>query len=85
LLRNRELVAAVALTVVLQVLLVVVPVARDVLDLQPLDAGHRLLVVAIALAYLLVVELDKAAYPAPDVVDARAGGRGLSSGHVCGS
>jgi Ca2+-transporting ATPase len=59
---NRALVGAVALTVLLQVLLVIVPFARDVLDLRPLDAGHWLLVVAIALAYLVVVELDKAVH-----------------------
>ena len=59
-LSNRALVGAVALTVALQVLLVVVPFTRDVLGLQPLGAAHWLLVIAIALAYLLVVELDKA-------------------------
>lgn len=57
---NRSLVAAVALTVALQVLLVVVPVARDVIGLQPLGPEHWLLTGAIALAYLLVVETDKA-------------------------
>jgi Ca2+-transporting ATPase len=60
LLRNRALVGAVALTVALQVLLVVVAPLRDVLDLVALDAGHWLLVIAVALAYLLLVELDKA-------------------------
>ena len=58
-LTNRPLVIAVAATVALQVLLVVVPVARDVLGLEPLSAGHWLLVTGIALAYLLAVEADK--------------------------
>ena len=57
---NRALVGAVALTVVLQILLVVVPFTRDVLGLEPLVAAHWLLVIGIALAYLVVVELDKA-------------------------
>ena len=57
---NRAMAGAVALTVVLQVLLVVVPVTRDVLDLEPLEAAHWLLVVGIALAYLSAVEADKA-------------------------
>jgi Ca2+-transporting ATPase len=56
---NRALVGAVALTVALQVLLVVVPVARDVLDLEPLDAAQWLLVTGIAVAYLAIVELEK--------------------------
>jgi Ca2+-transporting ATPase len=56
---NRALVGAVALTVALQVLLVAVPVARDVLDLEPLDAAQWLLVTGIALAYLAIVELEK--------------------------
>ena len=60
LLRNRELVGAVALTVALQVLLVALPVARDVLGLVTLGAGHWLLVVGIALAYVAVIETDKA-------------------------
>jgi len=59
-LTNRTLVGAVALTVALQVLLVVVPVARDVLGLQPLTAAHWLLVSGVALAYLAFLELDKA-------------------------
>jgi Ca2+-transporting ATPase len=58
-LTNRALVGAVALTVALQVLLVVVPVTRDVLGLQPLAAAHWLLVVGVALAYFLLVEFDK--------------------------
>jgi P-type Ca2+ transporter type 2C len=58
-LTNRALVGAVAVTVVLQVLLVAVPFPRDLLDLQPLTAGQWLLVTAIAFAYLAVVELDK--------------------------
>jgi Ca2+-transporting ATPase len=57
---NRALVGAVALTIVLQVALVVVPFARDVLGLEPLGAEHWLLVVAIAIGYLVVVEIDKA-------------------------
>ena len=57
---NRALVGAVALTIVLQVALVVVPFARDVIGLEPLGADHWLLVVGIALAYLVVVEIDKA-------------------------
>ena len=57
---NRALIGAVALTVALQVLLVAVPFLRDVLGLQPLTAAQWLLVTAIALAYFVVVELDKA-------------------------
>jgi hypothetical protein len=41
------------------VLLVSVPLARDVLGLEPLTVGHWLLVTGIALAYLLAVEADK--------------------------
>ncbi len=59
-LTNRPLVAAVAVTILLQVMLVIVPVARDVLGLEPLTAGHWLLVTGIALAYLVAVEADKA-------------------------
>jgi Ca2+-transporting ATPase len=57
---NRALVGAVAGTVALQVLLVLVPFARDIIGLEPLDAEHWLLIVGIALAYLAVVETDKA-------------------------
>ncbi|HET8976488.1 MAG TPA: cation-translocating P-type ATPase [Solirubrobacterales bacterium] len=57
---NRMLVGAVALTVALQVLLVAVPAARDVMDLEPLAARHWLLVTGIALAYLAAIEADKA-------------------------
>jgi P-type Ca2+ transporter type 2C len=57
---NRALVGAVALTAALQVLLVAVPLSRDVLGLESLDAGQWLLVAGIALAYLGLVELDKA-------------------------
>ena len=57
---NRALVGAVALTVALQVLLVSVEPLRDLLGLRPLAAAHWLLVIAIALAYLAAVELDKA-------------------------
>jgi Ca2+-transporting ATPase len=59
---NRALVGAVALTVALQILLVTVPFARDLLDLQPLGADHWLLVAGLALAYLAVVEADKAVH-----------------------
>jgi len=57
---NRALLSAVALTVALQVLLVAVPLARGVLGLTPLSAAHWLLVITIALAYVGVIELDKA-------------------------
>jgi Ca2+-transporting ATPase len=57
---NRALVGAVALTVTLQVLLVAVPFPRDLLGLEPLTAAQWLLVAAIALTYLVVVEVDKA-------------------------
>ena len=57
---NRALVGAVALTLVLQVVLVVAPFVRDVLSLEPLSGAHWLLVVGIALAYFVVIELDKA-------------------------
>jgi Ca2+-transporting ATPase len=57
---NRTLVGAVALTVVLQILIVVVPVARDIFGLERLAAEHWLLVTAIAIGYLAVVEIDKA-------------------------
>jgi Ca2+-transporting ATPase len=57
---NRALVAAVALTGTLQILLVVVPFPRDLLGLEPLAAGHWLLASAIAIGYLGVVEVDKA-------------------------
>ncbi len=56
---NRALVGAVALTVALQVLLVAVPAARDLLGLEPLTLAHWLLTAAIALAYLGIVEIDK--------------------------
>jgi Ca2+-transporting ATPase len=59
-LTNRALVGAVALTIVLQVALVVVPFARDVIGLEPLGAEHWLLIVGIAIGYLAVVEIDKA-------------------------
>ncbi len=56
---NRPLVAAVAATVVLQVLLVALPGAREVFGLEPLSAGHWLLVIGIALAYLGALEVEK--------------------------
>ena len=59
-LTNRALVGAVALTAALQVLLVSIPFVRDLLGLKPLNAAQWLLVIAIALTYLGVVELDKA-------------------------
>jgi Ca2+-transporting ATPase len=57
---NRALVGAVALTIVLQVVLVVVPFARDVIGLEPLGAEHWLLAIGIAIGYLAIVEIDKA-------------------------
>jgi P-type Ca2+ transporter type 2C len=59
LLTNRPLVGAVALTIALQVLLVVTPFARDVLGLTPLEPTHWVLAVGIALIYLGAVELEK--------------------------
>lgn len=56
---NRSLVVAVTVTVALQVLLVVTPFLRDVLGLEPLQPWQWALVVAIALAYLSAVELEK--------------------------
>lgn len=56
---NRAMVCAVSFTILLQVLLVSVPFARDLLGLQALDAAHWLLVLGIAAAYLAAVELDK--------------------------
>jgi Ca2+-transporting ATPase len=56
---NRALLGAVAVTVVLQVVLVVVPFLRGIFDLEALDPGHWLLAVGIALAYGAVVELEK--------------------------
>jgi P-type Ca2+ transporter type 2C len=58
-LTNRPLVGAVALTIALQVLLVVTPFARDVLGLTPLEPTHWVLAVGIALTYLGAVELEK--------------------------
>jgi Ca2+-transporting ATPase len=58
---NRPLVAAIVGTVALQVAVVTIGPARDVLDLEPMAAGHWLLAVGIALAYFVVVEIDKAA------------------------
>jgi Ca2+-transporting ATPase len=57
---NHAMVGAVALTVALQVLLIALPFMRDILDLEPLAPGHWLLVIGLALAYLAVVETDKA-------------------------
>ncbi|WP_217914845.1 cation-translocating P-type ATPase [Miltoncostaea marina] len=57
---NRAMLAAVAATAALQVLVVSVPFARDLLGLRPLHPAHWLLVAGIALAYLVVVESDKA-------------------------
>jgi Ca2+-transporting ATPase len=61
-LTNSMLVAAVAGTVVLQVLLVALAPARDVLGLEPLTAGHWALTIGIALAYYGFVEAQKAWY-----------------------
>ncbi|MCW2666499.1 MAG: ATPase, P-type (transporting), superfamily, subfamily [Frankiales bacterium] len=60
LLTNRALVAAVALTAALQVLLVTVPVAREVLGLAPMAARHWALAVGIALLYVVFIEAHKA-------------------------
>ena len=62
LLTNRPMVGAVALTIALQVLLVVVPFTRDVFGLRSLDAAHWGLTAAVALAYLAFVEIDKAVH-----------------------
>jgi Ca2+-transporting ATPase len=69
---NRALVGAVALTVALQIAIVAVPVARQALDLEPLGADHWLLVIGIALAYLAVVEADKAAHRGAAAASGRA-------------
>ena len=61
---NRALVGAVVLTVALQVFLVSVPFARDIIGLESLRAEHWLLIVGIALAYLAIVEIDKAIHNA---------------------
>jgi Ca2+-transporting ATPase len=57
---NRAMVGAVAVTVALQVALIVLPFMRDLLDLQPLGVEHWLIVIGLAFAYLAVVEIDKA-------------------------
>jgi Ca2+-transporting ATPase len=59
LLSNRALLGAVAVTVLLQVVLVAVPFLRDVFDLEALGAGHWLLILGIAIAYAAFVELEK--------------------------
>jgi len=59
---NPLLIAAVAGTVALQIALVTIGPLRDVFSLEPLDAGHWLLIVAIALAYYGFVELEKALF-----------------------
>jgi Ca2+-transporting ATPase len=56
-LTNRSLVGAVALTVALQILLVVLPVTRDLLGLEPLDATHWGFAIALALALALAIAL----------------------------
>jgi Ca2+-transporting ATPase len=56
---NRPLVGAVALTVVLQVVLVVTPFLRHVLELRALTGAEWGLIVAIALTYLAGVEVEK--------------------------
>lgn len=62
LLGNRALVGAAALTVALQVLLVVVEPVRDLLGLTALAPRHWLLAVGTALVYLTAVEIDKAVH-----------------------
>lgn len=57
---NRPLVGAVALTTALQTQLVTVEPVRSLLGLRSLQPAHWLLVVAIALTYLVLLELDKA-------------------------
>ena len=47
-------------TAALQLLLVSVPVLRDLLGLEQLGISEWLIVLAIAASYLLFVELDKA-------------------------
>ena len=59
---NRMLVGAVAVTIVLQVLLVSVPALREIFSLEPLEAWHWLLVVGVALAYYGFVEAEKARF-----------------------
>jgi Ca2+-transporting ATPase len=61
-LTNRMLVAAVAGTVLLQIAVVVIAPARDVLGLEPLAAGHWALAAGIALAYYGSVEAQKALF-----------------------
>ena len=56
---NRSLVGAVAVTVALQVLLIVSPFLRGILGLEPLRLSHWVLAVAIAVLYLGSVELEK--------------------------
>jgi Ca2+-transporting ATPase len=56
---NRPLVAAVAGTVALQVILIVVPFLRHVLELRALSWAHWSLAIAIAVAYLAAVEVEK--------------------------
>ena len=59
-LTNRPLIAAVTFTAALQLLLVSVPMLRDLLGLEQLGIDEWLIVLAIAASYLLFVELDKA-------------------------
>jgi Ca2+-transporting ATPase len=56
---NRALLGAVALTVALQVVLVVLPFLRDVFDLEVLAAGHWLVVIGTAIVYAATVEGEK--------------------------
>ncbi|MCU1693891.1 MAG: ATPase, P-type (transporting), superfamily, subfamily [Frankiales bacterium] len=65
LLGNRALLAAVALTVALQVLLVSVPPVRDLLGLTALAPRHWALASGVALAYLAAIEVDKALQRGP--------------------
>jgi Ca2+-transporting ATPase len=56
---NRALIGAVAVTLALQVLLVVVPFLRDIFGLEVLAPHHWLLVTAIAVAYPAAIEVEK--------------------------
>ena len=71
---NRALVGAVSVTVALQVLLVTVPPVRDLMSLVPLMPAHWLLVCAIAAAYVVAVEADKAVHRARSSSGARSSG-----------
>ncbi|MDQ1666530.1 MAG: Cation transporting ATPase, C-terminus [Actinomycetota bacterium] len=57
---TARLLAQLPLTVALQILLVALPVTRDLLGLEPLDATHWGFAIALALACLAFVDIDKA-------------------------